>query len=84
MLRVTNCWLLGPRGHRSAPARSLHLRSLIRWKIVDLRITRFDFAVSRLVVVKWWSPLALRVARSRFWMPHLKALVCVSCDKEKQ
>jgi hypothetical protein len=80
VLRVSNCWLLGPRGHRSAPARSWHLRSLIRWKIVDLRITRFDFE-SRLVE---WSPLALRVARSRFWMPHLKALVCVSCDKEKQ
>ena len=60
MLRVSNCWLLGPRGHRSAPARSLHLRSLIRWKIVDLRITRFDFAVSRLVVV------AVGVARCPF------------------
>jgi len=61
VLRVSNCWLLGPRGHRSAPARSWHLRSLIRWKIVDLRITRFDFEESRLVVVAVGVALAFSV-----------------------
>ena len=60
MLRVSNCWLLGPRGHRSAPARSWHLRSLIRWKIVDLRNYEVRFRESRLVVV------AVGVARCPF------------------